>query len=161
MILGDDPPDHPDQRQKCLPPSGGPPRRKYPSDNIDYKERRRRDAKPEIRVPLRFWDEWEALRVFLHNGADTTHATVIEWLLKTTRDTIDGLLRTIAVAETARGRVEELPSSAEHREFDPEDWTFPEEVRESYAYDEQELRIFRGIDVHEMEALGLPVCTPK
>ncbi|CAM6099357.1 unnamed protein product [Calypogeia fissa] len=100
------------------------------------------------------------------------------------RDTVDGLRRTIAATEAARGSVEELPSLAKHRgpstsktqtldlssvpnksfidvldfftdppQFDPEDWTFLEEVRESYAYDDQDLRIFRGIDVHEMEAL--------
>ncbi|CAM6115367.1 unnamed protein product [Calypogeia fissa] len=223
MISGDDPPDHPDQRRKHLPPSGGPPRQKYPDDNIYYKKWRRPNAKPEIRVPLELWDEWEAFRVLLHDGADSTHATVIEWLLKTMRDTADGLRRTIIAAEAARGSVEELPSPAEHRgpstsetetidlntvpnesfidvldfftdppqsennrtsgslatnqvhppieeipdydnhtnQFDPEDWTFLEEVRESYAYDEQELRIFSGIDVHEMEALGLEVCTPK
>ncbi|CAM6122743.1 unnamed protein product [Calypogeia fissa] len=186
MISGDDPPDHPNQRRKRLPPSGGPPRRKYPSDSIDYKKRRRPDAQPEIRVPLQLWDEWEALRVLLDDGTNTTHATVIEWLLKTTRDTVDGLRRTIAVAEVARGSVEELSSPIEHRgpstteteildlntdpnksfidvldfftdppQFDPEDWTFPKEIRESYQFDEQELRIFRGIDVHEMEALGL------
>ncbi|CAM6085270.1 unnamed protein product [Calypogeia fissa] len=115
QIAGDDPPDYLDGWQKRLPPSAGPPKRKYLSDSIDYKKQRRPDTKPKIWVPLQLWDEWEALRILLDDGIDTTHATVIEWLLKTTRDTVDGLQRTIAAAEAARGSVEELSSLAEHR----------------------------------------------
>ncbi|CAM6085271.1 unnamed protein product [Calypogeia fissa] len=31
-------------------------------------------------------------------------------------------------------------------ELHPEDWSNPKEVREAYAYDDEELRVFRGID---------------
>lgn len=50
-------PDLPTARRRHPPRGDGPPRPKYPSDDIDYKKRRRPDAKPRIQVPLERWDE--------------------------------------------------------------------------------------------------------
>lgn len=99
MTTAGEPPDRPPSRRKRPSPGRGPPRPKYPSDIIDYTRRRRPDAKVVIRVPLERSDEWEELRCLL--GVDTTHATVIHWLLDGSRGRIDGL-REAASVEAAR-----------------------------------------------------------
>ncbi|CAM6089616.1 unnamed protein product [Calypogeia fissa] len=43
-------------------------------------------------------------------------------------------------------------------ELDAEDWSYPEEVREAYAYDDEELRILRGIDADVFKSLGAQIC---
>lgn len=99
MTTGDDLPDLLPNRRKRRPPRGGTPRPRYPSDSIDYKKRRNPDARPSFRVPLERWDDWEELRNLI--GVDTTHATVIYWLLDGSRHRID-LLRDRAATEAAR-----------------------------------------------------------
>ncbi|CAM6123215.1 unnamed protein product [Calypogeia fissa] len=117
-------PDLPSRQRKRK--DGGPPRRKYPSDSIDYHCKVwRPGAKSAIWIPFERLDEWEDLRVLLGGGADTTHAVVIHWLLDSVRDKIDELrrLRVLEVTQASQDSVGDAAtfgssSSASRVEFE-------------------------------------------
>src|SRR5450759_4009965 len=90
----------PDRRKRPIR-DGRPPRKKYPSGEINYKKRRKPDARPVIRVLDERFGEWESLKRLLHHGDDMTHASTFCWLLEAARDALQYLKRTRVVDAAA------------------------------------------------------------